>query len=155
VGGARDGHDGPAGQLVEVRPFMTMVKLPANNEVRLSLVLGRDPRAHGDAVAGYIEIQPDATLGPEQEIAQDVGFEDGHTEREVRIDEIGSCSREGLVNPGIAAIVGHELNAVGGIALDARIGPGAHVVRQPARAELIPNLLWNSVIALDWCCWCC
>lgn len=115
VGRARGGHDSPAGKLVKVRAFKTMVELPANNNIRTVLVLVRDPRVHGDAVAGHVEIKPDAPLSPEQKVAQYVCFEDGHTKREVVFDEIGSCGREGLVDPGIAAIVGHELGVVGGI----------------------------------------
>jgi hypothetical protein len=124
-----------------------MIEFPVHHQVGGFLVLCWDPGVHRHDFAGNIEVGPDTALVEEEEVAEDVGFEDGNRESEISFNYVGAPG-EGFFNPFVAAFIRHKLNMVAWIALDTCVCSASDLVVDAIRTQFVPELFRDAVVLL-------
>lgn len=138
------GQDCPALELVRgPRARQARVELPADDELGGGAERGRDPRVDGDGAALHVEVEPHAAVAEQEQVAQEIGFEDRDREVLEVLDDVGACV-VGLRDPRVGAGVGHVFGAPAGVSGEAFVGPGCCFLVEGLRAELVPDGLGDG-----------
>lgn len=93
-------------------------------------------------LARDVEIKVDPPFVEEEQVTEEIRFEDGEWEREEGVHDFGAVC-EVLLDVGVAREVGHEFGCMGGVYVEAGINPCSRLLGHASRPKLVPYLLWE------------